>query len=180
MDNYREVIIVDKYDHQLRTMELMEAHKEGYLHRAISVFIFNSEGDWLLQKRANNKYHSAGLWSNTCCTHPFPGESVEEAAKRRLNEEMGMSDIKFQKLYSFIYQAVLDNGLKEHELDHVFVGYSNNLPDINKTEVEEFNYFKSDKLMYDLNAHPENFTVWLQKSAKRVVLECACKHVLYH
>jgi isopentenyl-diphosphate delta-isomerase len=114
-----EVILVDSEDNPIGTMEKMEAHEKGLLHRAFSVLIFNSKGQMLLQKRARSKYHSGGLWTNTCCSHPAPNESVAEAAKRRLKEEMGI-DAEPKFAYKFIYKTPLDQNLVEHEVDHVF------------------------------------------------------------
>lgn len=131
------VILVNENDQAIGTMEKMMAHQEAKLHRAISVFICNTNGDWLLQRRALHKYHSGGLWTNTCCSHPYPGESDIDAATRRLNEEMGMfSEVK--ELFSFIYKEKLDNELTEHELDHVFIGVTDTIPTINKEEVAEY------------------------------------------
>ena len=180
MCNKQQVIMVDKFDHELGTMDKIEAHKQGTLHRAISVFIFNPEGEWLLQKRSNNKYHSGGLWSNTCCTHPYPGESIEQAAHRRLQEEMGMVNIKLQKLYSFVYQASLDHELTEYELDHVFIGISDLMPQINCDEVAEYSYYTNEILLKLLKQNPNTFTAWFGMCVKRVMLESACRHMLTH
>ena len=126
-----KVILVDKNDRQVGLMEKQEAHIKGLLHRAFSIFIFNTKNELLLQKRATQKYHSGGLWTNTCCSHPRENESTIDAAYRRLNEEMGMiCDLKFK--FNFIYKAKLDNNLYEHELDHVFFGFSDSTPKINK------------------------------------------------
>jgi isopentenyl-diphosphate delta-isomerase len=116
-----QVILVTPDDNAIGTMEKMEAHVKGVLHRAFSVLLYNSKGEMLLQKRAKSKYHSAGLWTNACCSHPLPGESVEVAARRRLREEMGI-DVHSAVAYNFIYKASLDNNLTEHELDHVLIG----------------------------------------------------------
>ena len=134
-----QIILVDDNDNEIGTMEKQEAHLKGKLHRAISVFIFNSKGDLLLQQRAISKYHSGGLWSNACCTHPRKGESTEKAAKRRLVEEMGMRcDLNFR--FSFVYRAELTNGLIEHEFDHVYFGESDDEPILNAEEAENFKY----------------------------------------
>lgn len=161
------VILVDKLDNETGLMEKMEAHKKAVLHRAISVFIVNSKGEWLLQRRALNKYHSNGLWTNTCCSHPFPGESNIEAAHRRLMEEMGLNaDLK--EIFQFIYLEELDNELTEHELDHVFVGITDKKPEINTSEVIDWKYMDYFKLTADLEQSPENYTVWFKKIAARV------------
>lgn len=161
------VILVDKLDNETGLMEKMEAHKKAVLHRAISVFIVNSRGEWLLQRRALNKYHSNGLWTNTCCSHPFPGESNIEAAHRRLMEEMGLNaDLK--EIFQFIYLEELDNELTEHELDHVFVGITDKKPEINTSEVIDWKYMDYFKLTADLEQSPENYTVWFKKIVARV------------
>ena len=121
------VILVNERDEPQGNMEKMRAHREGHLHRAFSIFIFNREGNLLLQQRAAHKYHSAGLWSNTCCSHPRPGESIDDAAARRLQEEMGLQT-ELVYLFRFQYHALLENGLTEHELDHVLIGFSDEAP----------------------------------------------------
>ena len=129
------VVLVDENDNELGVMKKMLAHEKGVLHRAFSVFIFNSKGELLLQQRANHKYHSAGLWTNTCCSHPRPNETIKDAAHRRLFEEMGMvCDLKI--IDNFIYKANFDNGLIEHEFDYIIKGFSDAVPAINKDEVE--------------------------------------------
>ena len=122
-----QVILVDKDDKQVGLMSKLEAHEKGVLHRAFSIFIFNSKYELLLQKRASSKYHSGGLWTNTCCSHPREGEDTLDAANRRLNEEMGIKT-SLRKVYDFIYKAELDNQLTEHEFDHVFYGVFDNDP----------------------------------------------------
>lgn len=155
------VILVDQADRQVGIMKKLEAHVEGLLHRAFSVFIFNSEGKILLQKRHSEKYHSGGLWSNTCCSHPKPGEDTAQAAKRRLYEEMGMkSDLV--PAFSFVYKSNLDNNLTEFEYDHVFYGYSNHLPEINVTEVEDYRYVSPENLKKEIEASPDSYTEWLK------------------
>lgn len=156
------VILVNENDQAIGTMEKMMAHQEAKLHRAISVFICNTKGEWLLQKRALHKYHSGGLWTNTCCSHPYPGESDIDAATRRLKEEMGMySEVK--ELFSFIYKEKLDNELTEHELDHVFIGVTDTIPTINKEEVAEYKYVSFDLLKKDIELNPQYYTVWFKK-----------------
>lgn len=156
-----KVICVDENDNPIGEMEKMEAHEKAVLHRAFSVFIFNSKKELLLQQRSAGKYHSAMLWTNTCCSHPVPGELTENAAKRRLKEEMGMNaELKF--LFKFQYKAPFDNGLTEHEIDHVFIGYSNVLPVINKSEVEDYKYISVNELKKQVEMSPEQFTVWFR------------------
>lgn len=155
------VILVDESDQEIGQMEKFAAHFEGQLHRAFSVFIFNGDGEILMQKRNINKYHSGGLWSNTCCSHPRPGEKTELAASRRLYEEMGMKCILF-KAFSFIYKSELDNNLTEHELDHVYFGYSNNPPSLNLEEAEDFEYVKPEVLQGNIKKNPELYTSWLK------------------
>ena len=156
-----KVILVDSRDQEIGTEEKMLAHKKGLLHRAFSLLVFNSNGEMLLQKRASHKYHSADLWTNTCCSHPRKGETVEEAAKRRLAEEMGMeADPEF--LYKFIYSVSFDNGLSEHELDHVLIARSDNEPNINTEEVSDWKYIGLEELQNKLKAQPELFTRWFQ------------------
>ena len=155
------VILVDLDDQEIGVMEKMEAHEKGLLHRAFSVFIFNSEGEILLQKRDSKKYHSGGLWSNTCCSHPRPGENIYEAANRRLDEEMGMK-ANLLPAFSFIYKAHLDQNLIENELDHIFIGYSNDLPIINISEVENYCYVSPELLTLGIEKHPEEYSAWLK------------------
>lgn len=157
-----QVVLVDASDIQVGTMEKYEAHHKGLLHRAISVFLFNSHGQWLLQQRADDKYHSNSLWSNTCCTHPFPEESNLDAAHRRLSEEMGLScELKY--VFHFLYEESLDNDLTEHELDHVFIGFSDEEPKLNPQEVMDYCYINFSDLEHDLQTHPEKYTVWFRK-----------------
>ena len=134
-----KVILVDKNDNQVGLMPKLEAHEKGVLHRAFSIFIFNSKYELLLQKRASSKYHSGGLWTNTCCSHPREGEDTLDAANRRLDEEMGIKT-SLRKVYDFIYKAELDNQLTEHEFDHVFYGVCDNDPILNKDEAEDFKW----------------------------------------
>lgn len=155
------VILVDKNDREIGTMEKMEAHKKGVLHRAFSVLVFDQGGKLLIQKRAQGKYHSSGLWTNTCCSHPLPGESLEMATRRRLKEEMGI-DLQPVFSHAFIYQAALDKELIEHEFDHVFVGKFNGTPDINQKEVEDWKYVDPHWLKLDMELHPESYTEWFK------------------
>jgi isopentenyl-diphosphate Delta-isomerase len=155
------VILVNTDDHEIGIMEKMEAHRKALLHRAISVFVFNPEGEWLLQRRAFDKYHSQGLWTNTCCSHPYPGESVKDAAKRRLLEEMGMV-CDLDELFTFTYMEKLDEGLTEHEFDHVFFGTSERFPDVNNKEVMEWKYIGFNDLLEDIMLHPLKYTIWFR------------------
>ncbi|MCX7986596.1 MAG: isopentenyl-diphosphate Delta-isomerase [Bacteroidales bacterium] len=157
-----EVILVDENDTTIGRMDKMEVHQKALLHRAVSVFIINSRGEWILQRRAEGKYHSAGQWSNTCCTHPMPGETVEEAASKRLMEEMGMTCIPMHKAFHFIYKAKLDGELTEHELDHVFYGFCDEHPRINPTEVMEWKAAHPNMIEADINANPQNYTIWFR------------------
>ena len=161
------VILVDNEDVQLGLMPKMEAHIKGVLHRAFSVFIFNSSGSLLLQKRSNLKYHSPGLWTNTCCSHQRDGESTINAANRRLNEEMGLN-VDIKEIFSFIYKANLKNGLIEHELDHVLVGHTDLNPNINIKEVEDWKWVDLSFLEKDLDRNPDIYTEWFKIIFKRV------------
>ena len=165
-----EVILVDKHDVEQGTMEKIEAHKNGgTLHRAFSVFVFNTKGELLVQRRAVHKYHSGGLWTNTCCSHPRPGETVREAGQRRLEEEMGIQ-CKLIELFSFEYKVVFDGGMTEWELDHVLLGLSDKEPSINEEEVAEFKYMPLDDIDEDLNKNPQNYTEWFKICFERVKL----------
>lgn len=155
------LILVDENDQEIGQMGKMETHKLGLLHRAFSIFIFNSKGELLLQKRAMGKYHSAGLWSNTCCSHPQVGESIVEAAERRLQEEMGIRTT-LKTIYSFIYQATFDNGLTEHEYDHVLVGNCDELPIINREEVSDYRYISLEDLTDEIHTMPDQYSIWLK------------------
>lgn len=166
-----KVILVDRNDNAIGEMEKLEAHQTAQLHRAVSVFIFNSKGRLLLQKRALHKYHSPGLWTNTACTHPQPNESTEAAAERRLYEEMGISQVKLTKIFDFIYKEKLDNELTEYELDHVFIGLSDAFPVPQPIEVSGFEYVEPKALLEQINSYPEKYTVWFKKIAQRVISE---------
>lgn len=161
------VQLVDQQDRELGIMEKMTAHREGKLHRAISVFLFNSRGELLLQQRAATKYHSSGLWTNTCCTHPRPGEPVADAAQRRLQEEMGVHASVLYRFH-FLYKAELDQGLTEYELDHVFFAFSDQSPVPDPEEVSAWRYVSLEQLGRELALQPQQFTVWLQLIFDRV------------
>lgn len=155
------VILVDSNDNETGIMPKMEAHILGKLHRAFSVFIFNSEGELLLQQRALDKYHSGGQWTNTCCSHPRLGEETIDAANRRLKEEMGMT-CELQYGFNFIYKAAMPNGIAEHEFDHVFFGLSNDQPQPEPNEVANYKYISMDALAMEIKNHPEQYTEWLK------------------
>lgn len=157
-----QVILVNESDEPIGEMEKMLAHEQGVLHRAFSVFIFNAKGEVLLQQRALSKYHSPGLWTNTCCSHPRPGETTEQAAHRRLKEEMGF-DCTLQNKFSFIYKVQFDNGLYEHELDHVYTGVYEEEPSINPDEVNTFKWMKWEQLLEDVNNNMADYTFWLRQ-----------------
>ena len=155
------VILVDEKDNQVGLMPKLEAHQKGLLHRAFSVFIFNSDYKLLLQKRASSKYHSGGLWTNTCCSHQRDGEDIIDAANRRLNEEMGIKT-SLRKVFDFIYTADLDNNLIENEFDHVFYGVYDIDPIINKDEAEDFKWVDMETLKNDIENNKDQYTVWFK------------------
>ncbi len=161
------VVLIDNDDNQLGLMEKMQAHQQAALHRAFSVFVFNENDEMLLQQRALSKYHSPGLWTNTCCSHPRDGESYIAAAQRRMMEEMGMQ-CELTEKFSFIYKADVGQGLTEHELDRVFMARSNQIPIINKDEVESWRYASVKDVREDMNAHPERYTEWFKIAFDRV------------
>jgi isopentenyl-diphosphate delta-isomerase len=154
-----EVILVNEQDTPLGTMEKMEAHRKALLHRAFSVFIFNSKGEMLLQQRAAGKYHSPGLWTNACCSHPRPGEETHAAASRRLAEELGFTT-RLEKLFDFTYRSEFDNGLTEFEFDHVFVGYHDAAIHPDETEVSDYCYKALEEIREGMAARPDHFTSW--------------------
>jgi isopentenyl-diphosphate Delta-isomerase len=154
-----EVILVNEQDEQVGSMEKMEAHHKGALHRAFSVFIFNNKGEMLLQQRAISKYHSGGLWTNACCSHPRPGESTNEAADRRLQEELGFST-SIKKIFDFKYNASFNNGLIEHEFDHVYVGNFQGQVKPNPSEVQDYCYMTMKDILASTQSHPHKYTAW--------------------
>ncbi|WP_299890578.1 isopentenyl-diphosphate Delta-isomerase [uncultured Lacinutrix sp.] len=156
-----QVILVNEKDEQIGLMPKMEAHEKAILHRAFSVFIFNDKNELMLQQRALSKYHSPGLWTNTCCSHQRDGESNLEAGSRRLGEEMGFATALEEKT-SFIYKAPFDNGLTEHELDHIMVGYYNEDPVINKEEVENWKWMPLEAIKIDIKKQPNLYTAWFK------------------
>lgn len=161
------VILVDEHDNQTGILEKLEAHRKALLHRAVSVFIMNSKGEWMIQQRALNKYHSNGLWTNTCCSHPYPEETCMEAAARRLMEEMGLQ-CDLHEAFTFIYKEQLDNDMTEHELDHVFIGISDDIPDPDKHEVMDWRYISFPDLESEINTNPSHFTAWFRHIYHRV------------
>lgn len=166
-----KVILVDENDNQIGLMPKMEAHEKAVLHRAFSVFIFNDKNELMLQQRALHKYHSPGLWTNTCCSHQRDGESNIEAGKRRLNEEMGfVADLR--ETTSFVYKAPFDNGLTEHELDHVMIGNYNEEPIINKDEVASWKWMLLEDVKVDIALRPEKYTAWF-----KIIFEKFYEHI---
>lgn len=163
-----DVILVNEQDEAIGTMEKMEAHRKGLLHRAFSVFIINDAGEILLQRRALEKYHSAGLWTNACCSHPYPGETTAAAAHRRLQEEMGF-DCDMQEIFTFTYRAEFDNGLTEHEFDHVLLGTYNGNIYPNPSEVCDYHYLSSGQIMELMEKEPATFTIWFHRALPLVL-----------
>lgn len=162
-----EVVLVDESDKPTGVMEKQEAHVKGVLHRAITVYIFNSRQQLLLQKRAEEKYHSGGLWSNTCCSHPAPGEETLQAAQRRLYEEMGLR-CPLTPMFTLTYRLLLDNGLIEHELGHVYFGVTDDLPLMNPAEVSNYEYRSLDDIAQRMVTAPEQFTAWFKLTFARI------------
>lgn len=163
-----QVVLVNERDEELGLMEKMEAHEKALLHRAFSVFVFNQKGQLLLQQRALDKYHSGGLWTNTCCSHPRPNELVADAASRRLQEEMGF-ETPLEKVFDFIYQASFDNGLTEHEFDHVFVGYYDGNIQVNPAEVNDYTFRTMESIQESLLQQDGLFTAWFEIIFPRVM-----------
>lgn len=176
----QEVILVNESDEAIGVMEKMEVHRKGLLHRAFSVFIFDSRGRMLLQQRSAEKYHGAHLWTNACCSHPYPGEPVEEAAKRRLREELGFVT-ELQEVFSFTYRAEVENGLVEHEFDHVFAGRYEGEISPDPHEVSDYTFEDIMQVRENLSSYPEKFTSWFRiafpKIEKWWQLQYAAKRV---
>ncbi|MEM0106610.1 MAG: isopentenyl-diphosphate Delta-isomerase [Candidatus Micrarchaeaceae archaeon] len=162
-----KVILVDDADNEIGTEEKIEAHKKALLHRALSICVFNDKGEMLIQKRNINKYHSGGLWANTCCSHPRPNEKTEDAAHRRLVEEMGF-DCKLEEKMHFIYFAKLDHGLTEHELDHLFIGRYNGEVKPDPNEVEDYKWISLEELKKDMQGHGDKYTAWFKIIVKKL------------
>lgn len=155
------VILVDEHDNEIGTMEKMEAHQKGLLHRAFSLLIFNAKGEMLLQQRATSKYHSGGLWTNTCCSHPLPGETIEQAGIRKLKQEMGFAcDLTYS--HKFIYKVQLDNDLIEHEWDYVLIGYFDGIPAINENEAQAWKFESIESIQIDAKQNPDQYTCWFK------------------
>jgi len=161
MSDEEKIILVDVNDQVVGSGEKIKVHQEGKLHRAFSIFVFNENGELLLQQRAKTKYHCGGLWTNSCCSHPRFGENLAQAALRRLKEEMGFT-CEFEEVFSFIYQAEFANGLTEHELDHVFVGRYSGQPAVNPEEVEAWQWIFLADLQNNIDENPEDYTPWLK------------------
>lgn len=161
LDYSKYVILVDENDQELGLMEKIEAHEKALLHRAFSVFVYNDKGELMLQQRALGKYHTPGLWTNTCCSHQIKGETNIEAGQRRLHEEMGFTT-DLEETSSFIYKAPFDNGLTEHEYDYMMVGYYNDEPNINPDEVNAWKWISLDDLKVDIDENPQIYTAWFK------------------
>jgi isopentenyl-diphosphate delta-isomerase len=162
-----QVILVDEQDRQMGFMGKMEAHEKALLHRAFSIFIFNAKGEMLLQQRAYAKYHSGGLWTNACCSHPRPGETTDDAANRRLKEELGFVT-PLEKVFDFTYTAPFDNGLTENEFDHVYVGYFDGEINLNADEVHHFEYRTLDEIAASLQSENDQYTAWFHIAFPKV------------
>ena len=156
-----EIILVNELDEAIGSMGKMEAHQKALLHRAFSVFLFDKKGNMLLQQRAATKYHSPSLWTNACCSHPMPGETTERAASRRLQQELGITTV-LTKAFHFTYKAIFDNGLTEHEFDHVFVGEYEGEMNLNKEEVKDVCYKAMSEIKLELNNNPIAYTAWFK------------------
>ena len=163
----QEVILVNEQDEPAGVMDKMEAHRKGLLHRAFSIFIFDAKGRLLLQQRAAGKYHGGLLWTNTCCSHPYPGEATEAAAARRLQEELGFTT-RLAGIFSFTYRAVVEHGLVEHEFDHVFTGEYEGSIVANRTEVNDYTYEEMDRIAWAISHRPDQFTSWFRIVFPRV------------
>lgn len=162
------VILVDENDQVLGTEEKIQAHRDAKLHRAFSIFIFNAKGEMMLQRRAEEKYHCGGLWTNTCCSHPQEGETPEQAAHRKLKQEMGF-DTELKHLFWFIYKAPFDNGLTEHELDHVFIGTWDGEPEVNPEEAADWKWAAPEEVRQDVAANPDKYTPWFKIALDKVI-----------
>jgi isopentenyl-diphosphate delta-isomerase len=165
-----QVVLVDTSDREVGVMDKMEAHRTGALHRAFSIFLLNSKGQMLIHQRAVGKYHGAGLWTNACCSHPQPGEDVKTSAMERLRFEMGLQ-CDIEKLFSFVYRASVENNLIEHEYDHVFLGYSDAIPQPHTDEVHQYRWIYPTELVEEIQRHPETFTFWFREAIHRVLEE---------
>jgi len=164
--------LVDENDRELGTMEKLEAHRKGVLHRAFSIFLFNDQGELLLQKRSAAKYHCGSLWSNTCCSHPVKGMAMEKCLQNKLYQEMGIT-ADVEKAFDFTYRAEMNNGLIEHEYDHVYIGRFSGIPQPNPEEVCEWKYVSMQELGHDLALHPEDYTAWFRLLFEPLLSHCA-------
>lgn len=164
-----QIILVDENDAQVGVMGKLESHKRGLLHRAFSIFIKNAKGEWMLQKRAIGKYHSGGLWTNTCCGHPRDGEEIVKAANRRLKEEMGFN-CSLQEVFVFHYKTTLEHGLEENEIDHCFVGEYDGTPELNREEADDWKWMALDKIKSDIARNPANYTYWFKAALKKLTI----------
>jgi len=162
------ILTVDENDNVIGKEEKLKAHQEGKLHRAFSLFVFNSKGKLLLQRRAKSKYHSGGLWTNTCCSHQRDGETLEKAIHRRLKEEMGF-DCELKEAFTFTYRVKFDDGLSENEYDHVFFGKFDGKPEPNPEEVDDWKWVSLEELRKDIQKNPDDYTYWLKVSIDRVI-----------
>lgn len=167
-----EVILVDRHDRPTGKMEKMEVHEKGLLHRAVTVYVFNSRHQLLLQQRASGKYHCGGLWSNTTCGHPYPQESTQHAAERRLYEEMGLR-LTLQPRFELSYNLPLSNGLTEHEYGHVYFTISDATPQVNPEEADGWRYSSLAEIQREIDAHPQRFTPWFLFTFSRIPEEFA-------
>jgi isopentenyl-diphosphate Delta-isomerase len=170
-----EVILVNERDEVIGRAEKLDAHEKGMLHRAFSVFLFNNNNELLLQQRALHKYHSPGLWTNTCCSHPRPNESIVDSATRRCREEMGVEVVSLNNAFSFLYKVEFENGLIEHEFDHVLIGKHNADPIVNSNEVAHFKWISIDQLKEDIALNDSKYTAWF-----KLCYEKAFSHYLQH
>jgi len=162
------ILTVDENDNVIGKEEKVKTHQEGKLHRAFSIFVFNSKGELLLQKRAKTKYHSGGLWTNTCCSHQRPEETLEKSVHRRLKEEMGF-DCALKEIFSFTYKVKFGNDLFENEYDHAFIGNFDGEPIPNPEEVDEWKWVDLEELKNDIQKNPDNYTYWLKISIDKVI-----------
>ena len=162
------VILVDKNDLEIGTEEKLQAHKQGKLHRSFGILVFNSKNELMLQKRHSSKYHSGGLWTNTCCSHPRPGEKTLEAAHRRLKEEMGF-DCELKEAFTFSYNVKFDNGLYENEFYHIFIGYSEQEPKFNPEEAEDWKWMGLQDIATDMSKNPGSYTHWFKLTIPKAI-----------
>jgi len=172
-----QIILVDESNKEIGFGEKIKIHQEGKLHRAFSIFIFNSKNELLLQRRASRKYHSGGLWTNTCCSHPRVGEKTGEAAHRRLKQEMGF-DCFLKKIFSFIYRVKFENGLVENEYDHVFFGRYDGKVIPNKKEAEDYKWVSLGKLKKNMQKNPREYSYWFKIAISKLFILPSLKYIL--